>query len=202
MALVLANLWPIYGALALDWDVFPIVLLFWLENVIVGVLNLARIIASRPSDPGHHFTKLLAIPFFAVHYGMFTFVHGVFVFALFGGAEPMAGVTDVSAVTRVVARYELGIPVALLAASHLFSFIVNYIGGGEYREIDVKRLMSQPYTRVVVLHLTIIGGGFLMMALSSPAAGLVLLVALKIGVDLLAHAHEHDGATRRGSAAA
>jgi hypothetical protein len=51
-------------------------------------------------------------------------------------------------------------------------------------------LMSQPYGRIVVLHLTIMGGGFLMMALGSPTVGLVLLVVLKIGLDLSAHLRE------------
>jgi hypothetical protein len=52
--------------------------------------------------------------------------------------------------------------------------------------------MGQPYARVVVLHLTIIGGGFLVMALGAPVLGLLLLVVLKIGVDLAAHLREHS----------
>ena len=33
---------------------------------------------------------------------------------------------------------------------------------------DVQTLMMQPYRRIIVLHITIIIGGFLMMALKSP----------------------------------
>jgi hypothetical protein len=47
--------------------------------------------------------------------------------------------------------------------------------------------MQQPYGRIVVLHLTILGGGFLMLALHSPAVGLLLLVALKTALDLRGH---------------
>jgi hypothetical protein len=47
--------------------------------------------------------------------------------------------------------------------------------------------MQQPYGRIVVLHLTILGGGFLMMALHSPVVGLLLPVALKIALDLRGH---------------
>jgi hypothetical protein len=51
--------------------------------------------------------------------------------------------------------------------------------------------MMQPYGRVVVLHLAILGGGFLVMLMGMPVAGLVLLIVLKIGLDVLAHAKQH-----------
>ncbi len=47
--------------------------------------------------------------------------------------------------------------------------------------------MQQPYGRIVGLHLSILFGGFLMMALHSPMWGLLLLVALKIALDLRGH---------------
>lgn len=50
--------------------------------------------------------------------------------------------------------------------------------------------MQQPYGRVVVLHLTILLGAFLMAALKSPTVGLALLVILKIGLDVRAHLRE------------
>ena len=36
LALLLANAFPIVGVLFLGWTVFPLVLLYWLENVVVG----------------------------------------------------------------------------------------------------------------------------------------------------------------------
>lgn len=50
--------------------------------------------------------------------------------------------------------------------------------------------MQQPYGRVMVLHLTILGGAFLMAALHSPVVGLLLLVVLKIVLDLRGHFKE------------
>jgi hypothetical protein len=44
---------------------------------------------------------------------------------------------------------------------------------------------------VVVLHLAILGGGFLVMLMGMPVVGLTLLIALKIGLDVLAHAKQH-----------
>jgi hypothetical protein len=77
-----------------------------------------------------------------------------------------------------------------LFVSHGISFVHNYLVGGEFRRAGVQSLMTQPYGRIVVLHVTILLGGFLMMALKSPALGLVLLVVLKILLDLRAHLAE------------
>ena len=77
-----------------------------------------------------------------------------------------------------------------LVLSHGFSFAWNYLGRGEYRRATLEALMHQPYARVIVLHITIIAGGFIILALGSPVMGLALLVALKSGVDVKAHLKE------------
>ena len=72
------------------------------------------------------------------------------------------------------------------------SFFVNYIRGGEYKNASLALLMAQPYSRVLVLHFTILIGGFAMMALGSPVYGLLILVAVKTGVDVAAHRAERQ----------
>jgi hypothetical protein len=192
VALLAANLAPIYGVFVLGWEVFPLILLFWLENVIVGVFNILKIICARPADRLWWVGKAFLVPFFTVHYGGFTFVHGVFVFAVFGGDGTTASALSMSSAWQTIRSTGVLLAALALLASHGFSFVTNYLGGGEFRNADPKQLMMQPYARVVVLHLTIIFGGFVMMALGSPRAGLVLLVALKVAVDLRAHLRERD----------
>ncbi len=193
IALLAANLVPIYGVLALGWEVFPLVLLFWLENVIIGVLNVARMLCADPRDAAAWAAKVIMLPFFCVHYGMFTAVHGVFVFGLFGGEEfgKVRGLQLLEPAERVIHAYGLELAAGALAASHLFSFLWNYLGRAEYRRASVPALMTQPYGRVVVLHLGILGGGFTATALGSPVWALLLLLGLKIGLDLRAHLKEH-----------
>ena len=48
----------------------------------------------------------------------------------------------------------------------------------------VKDLMVAPYRRIVVLHLTILAGGFALTALEEPLAGLIILVAVKTASDV------------------
>jgi hypothetical protein len=128
------------------------------------------------------------VPFFVFHYGMFTMVHGVFVLLLFGPSGSAAP----SAARFLSAIRDTGIGYAALvmAVSHGFSFVHNYLAGGEFRVAALPQLMFQPYARVMVLHVTILVGGFAAKAMGSPVAALILLIALKTAIDLRAHLAE------------
>jgi hypothetical protein len=191
--LVAANFVPLYGVLAWGWAVFPLLVLFWMENVIIGALNAARMLLVDPADPALWLAKLFMVPFFCVHYGFFTMIHGGFVFSpLFGGQDYRVDYFDVlEPARRAAGEFNLWLPVAVLAGSHLFSFLWNYLYRGEYRRAALSELMTNPYKRVVILHLTIIFGGMAVMALGSPVWSLVMLVGTKIALDVAAHRREH-----------
>jgi hypothetical protein len=190
-ALLIANLVPLVGVVAFEWKVFPLVFVFWSENVVVGLFNVLKMITARAPGAGEFLAKFVTIPFFCVHYGMFTFVHGMFVITLFGGAVKQgAGFPSVETFFSVMHSNHLTWAIVALLASHGVSFFTNYIGRGEYRRATMQQLMHQPYGRIVVLHVAIIGGAFLMAALGSPVWGLALLVALKIALDLRSHRRE------------
>jgi hypothetical protein len=191
IALVLANLVPIFGVLVLHWEVFPLMFLFWSENLIVGVFNVLKMLTNNPQSPFNWAGKLFFIPFFCVHYGMFTYVHGVFVIGLFGGGfQGGRGFPSASGFWDVMRENELGWAILGLVISHGISFVTNYLGKGEYQRVGLSQLMSQPYGRILVMHFAILGGGFLILALHSPVLGLILLVALKTAFDLGSHVGE------------
>jgi hypothetical protein len=191
LALLVSNAVPLIGVFFMGWQVFPLVLLYWLENVIVGGFNVLRLSTADPDSIAANAGKVVLIPFFCVHYGMFTLVHGVFVLALFGGGQYATDFPTPALVLHAILNTGIGVAVFALFCSHAVSFVWNYLLGGEYRQVPLMKLMFQPYSRVVVLHIVILGGAFLMQALHSPLAGLVLLVVLKTGVDLVAHHREH-----------
>ncbi len=138
--------------------------------------------------------KAIMVPFFCVHYGMFWFVHGVFVWAalpmLFAGAgDPSAAMGPDPGVVLVASLF--------MVASHGVSFVVNWILGGESRASSAVAEMQAPYARVVILHLTIIVGAFAVAFIGAPIGALVVMVVLKTGVDLAAHLGERARAARR-----
>jgi len=189
-ALLLANAVPLLGVIFLGWDVLPILLIFWSENVIIGVYNVLRMATAQPQDPGYRVFRWFMIPFFCVHFGMFTLVHGIFVLVLFGGDRYTDFEPSPGALFGALGDQHLWWAVGALFASHGVSFVANYLRGGEYRSARLENLMGRPYGRVIVLHITILVGGFLLMALDQPAAGLTVLVLLKIALDTVAHLRE------------
>jgi len=189
LALGLANALPIAGVLLLGWKVFPLVLLYWLENVVVGGFNVGKLLLARPQEPAYSVGKLFLIPFFIFHFGMFTLLHGVFVFALFG-AKTLPRFDSLAELPAAIRAYHLGWGVLALVVSHGLSFYWNYFENGEYRRASLPILMMQPYARLVVLHLAVLFGGWIVLTLGSPLLALLVLVALKTAADVRAHQAE------------
>jgi hypothetical protein len=179
------------GVATHHWTVFIVLLLYWSENVVVGVFNVLRMASADPQETILWAGKLFIIPFFMVHYGMFTFVHGMFILALFGGPQAnTAHAMSAAGLVHAVRGAGIGYAILFLFLSHGFSFFHNYIGSGEYRRVNLMQLMAQPYGRIVVLHLTTLLGGFAASAAGQPLYALVVLVFLKTGLDLRAHLAE------------
>jgi hypothetical protein len=203
LALLAANLVPVWGVLYAGWDLLPVMLLFWLENLVVGAFNIVKILLARGAKdepprvpaPLAALGRLFVAAFFTFHYGMFCLVHGLFVVTLFG-REQIAGrgfnLPDLPGIAfEFVLRHGLIWAVIALAASHGFSFYRHYLAPRAYEDADPGKLLFEPYKRVVILHVVILFGGFAAAAGGSSAAPLLLLLALKIAVDLGAHQREH-----------
>ena len=183
LALVVANLVPVYGVLALGWKVAPIMVFYWTENLVVGFFNVQKMRRAQGplnatgmtlnGQPGTEGSRRALILFFILHYGLFTLVHGVFVFVLFGPGTRLGR--------------ELGLALLVLAASHGYSYRRNFIGSGEYQRASFARLFWQPYARIIVMHVTILAGGALAAAMGSPLGALLVLVGLKTLIDLGSH---------------
>ena len=188
IALVLANLVPLGGVFLLDWQVFDILMLYWAENVVIGVVNVLRMAVSGNGS------KWFMIPFFAMHYGLFCFGHLSAVTGIF--SDTLESVTAwqyfLADPLAVAWKSPLWLGVAAIAASHLFSFFANFIAGGEYRRTTVTELMRRPYGRIIVLHVAIILGAALIQWLGSPVMMLVVLIAAKIALDLRLHLAERE----------
>lgn len=208
IAIIAANLAPLVALFLFHWDVFSLLFLFWLENVIIGVFNVLKMLLAGvgakdlPPFGWVFFTalKCFLIPFFCFHYGLFTFVHGMFIVGFFD--KPVLhefGVLNLQLITQIVRENHLEWSFASLAAGHLISFVWDYLWSGEFRRSNPMELMAQPYRRVVVMHLTVIAGGFLTMALKQPEAALVFLVALKVTADLWGHQNVHEKAAAKGT---
>jgi hypothetical protein len=215
LALIATNFVPLFGVLFLSWDTFEIVGLYWIENVIIGAINVLKIATCSPNPSEldatkfdtqdavrrfskrrrrvrrEHASKLFFVPFFTIHYGIFCLVHGIFVLSFFAVESAGNGLLGgPRTFWQMMSERQLWWGVIALAASHLYSYAVNYLGRGEFRRTTVPALMFQPYVRVAVLHLAIIFGAIVAGALGSNAGILLILVVGKTVIDLALHLAE------------
>lgn len=210
-ALVVANLVPLIGVLFWGWDVATILVLYWVENGIVGALTVVRIMLAQQPDKGHVGdgaraplpVKALTAAFFVAHYGVFWIIHGVFVVVLTG----FAGTTNrVDVLTPLFAA--LTDPVILLGGAGLLAgqtsaLYYDYVRPRLYRTVSPSSQTWRPYPRMVALHFTITLGGVWLVGQASPPVALVgLLVLLKTAAELLIYLLDRKLAAQRQQAPA
>ena len=200
-ALVIFNLMPIFGALFFDWDISSVLILYWLENLIIGFYTLLKIASAQgaPHQPiiSHIsgktkklYSKKAYFFFFIFIYGIFTAVHGGLVITFFRQGH--------------LSPWEIGPALLGLFLSHGISYRNNFIQKGEYLTASPDRQMLAPFKRVMVMHITVLIGGFLAGAagavnqiagkpiIDAALPALLILVAIKIIIDLLSHLYEHN----------
>jgi hypothetical protein len=198
IALITVNLFPVFGVLFMGWNVFPLMLLYWSENVIIGFYNVLRMAVCTPQKNESWFIKLFLIPFFIIHYGGFTLGHCAVIITFFGKSffEGAAG-PRLDILLHIIREY--GLPYAALSIflSHGYSFVMNFLRKGEYKRIPIQKLMMAPYGRIAILHITLIFGAFLVLIFKSQVFVLLLFIFLKIVVDLWAHLREHQVKEKR-----
>lgn len=100
IVLIVVNVVPLIGVAFWGWSLMMILVLYWIESGIVGVINIFKIARARGGEGespvtinGNRVTIRLSgvaasmsrgpiIGFFVVHYGIFWVVHGIFVFLM------------------------------------------------------------------------------------------------------------------------
>lgn len=144
------NLLTLVGVLALHWPAGNVFLLFWCENVVLGLITLVRVGTAEVAPEGRLGTAL----FFCVHYGLFCVVHLSFtaVVAWRLGAN--------------LSFVYLGLPVALLVVRYTVELVTTWFGRDGLRtRTSPRQAMVAPYPRIVVLQVgVLVAFGLVMVA--------------------------------------
>jgi hypothetical protein len=186
LLLIIANLIPVAGSVFLGWNLGDVMVLYWAESAIIGFFNVCKIaVISR-------WLVLLVGPFFIGHFGGFMAIHFLFLYSIF--VKPQGGMVsgdDLADVTQLFVA--LWPALAALFISHAFSFYKNFLGRHEYRGRTLNQQMTEPYSRIIFMHLVLILGGGLTVALGGPSPVLILVISFKIYFDVKAHLKQHAG---------
>lgn len=206
-ALALANLVTVAGVVLFGWSLMQILVVFWIESGIVGLLNIPKIVLARKRSTavpnvggaGPPLPTAALVLFFMFHYGLFWTVHGVFLFTLpltvqLWNDTPALG--SLSTELGNVDGGEVFYAAVVLLASHIVSLVVHYVGRKEYLHVTANEQMFSVYGRVVVMHAVILLGGFVTGQIGSPIGVLVVLVTTKVVLDVVFHYNEHRKANQ------
>ena len=203
LSLLVANIVTIVLAVIGNWDLASVLFIYWAQSIIIGIFAVVAILSADPSligaDMGRAqaaaggspvigrpfivFYQLFLSGFFCIHYGLFHWAYYNFIVdsGLFGPVN----LNDAS----------IWISCGLFFANHLYSFL--YHRGGEVRGTTfVTKAFFEPYSRIVPMHLTIIFGSIIVLALGffnlpGTLVVLILFLILKTRMDIVQHLNKH-----------
>lgn len=177
------------------FGVFAVLACYWFENFCTGVIQFQKLrdLEARDQRPplasgmktGDPFPISL---FFAMHYGIFTMVHGILVLVFFGLIHEGLWSLDGSG---------FGLVLLAIAGTQLWGYLADWRAGGEWKRASTGRTMVEPYARVLVMHLVVLGGGWVALASENPQSVLLLFGAIKLLVELAAATLWQRAAARR-----
>lgn len=181
-AILLGNLIPVAGVLRLGWSAGQILILYWLENLVIGLFALPRILTAQGADGLAAGTRgpsgrVGAALFFVAHYGLFWIVHGVFaaLLAYRLSAEQGGGAW---------AGASFGAAGLALFVHHALDFRRRWLRTDARATATPIGEMFRPYGRLIVLHLTVLLGAFGLAELGAPAGTVALLCLGKAVLEL------------------
>jgi hypothetical protein len=157
-----------------------------MENVIIGVMTVPRMLVSGARfGIGGVIGGLLMSAFFAFHYGMFCFVHGIFLvaFASWNGPEGMASAPfmDIEGIFRfgLTVGPHMEWIIFAVVAFQILVFAIEFIWKGEWKRTNPGEEMGAPYGRIVLLHFGIFVGAGALFLLGQPMVGVLALIVFR-----------------------
>jgi hypothetical protein len=184
--LLVFALLPAIGILFLGWDWREVLVLYWFENVGLGVAIVVRMLRPAFVDAreGGNTTRGRSLINFCLYYGLFTLVHGVFVFAIVGGAiDGILGGSGATPQPSTASSLDWPSILVVTLVGTALHIAAALLGPAPIRLGD--RLIATAYQRVNVLHVAILAGAILIVFLGLPSAAALVLVVLHAIVDVV-----------------
>jgi len=188
LAILFSNLVTIVLAVALNWELGPVLAIYWCQSVIIGVFQYRRIIALKNFSTEGFSSYGAAVPeneegkretaeFFCIHFGGFHCFYLFFIIVFIATEQIWISLEDlVWIVVGVFSFYY----------SHRLSFR-NSVNEDLKGRPNLGSLYSLPFARILPMHLTLLLGGFVAHSLGA----LVLFLLLKTLADYIMHRFDH-----------
>lgn len=190
--LIFVNLIPLYGVWFEDWNASQVFLVYCLETVIIGVINVVKMacvtlfVKSKDVWENGGGTSMQSgwffILFFIAHYGIFVFVQTQIFFGVSGIADNTSILGTYRRIPALLGdngKLLLLIFITYYTLQNIFGFFVN----GAYKAISLGRLMFEPYMRIFVQQVVVIVGS-IFLSFGAGKVFILIFIVVKIFFEL------------------
>ncbi|MFN8243904.1 MAG: DUF6498-containing protein [Ferruginibacter sp.] len=190
--LIVVNLIPLYGVWFEGWDPRMIFLVYCLETMIIGIVNVLKMaivtLLMKPTEQWNNNGRVSRVSgwffifFFIVHYGMFVLIQT----QLFFGASGLVNDTSFFGAYRHIPGW-LGPDGKMLLLIFVLYYSLQtffeFFQSGDYKNITLTRLLFQPYGRIVIQQLIVILGS-MFLSFGAGKIFMLVMVAIKLFFEL------------------
>lgn len=169
-------------------DPFAIIIAYFLESVIIGILNFTKILFTnrKLNQSGKNGSVGFKAFFFLIHYSFFIFVQSIFVFAMFSATdknikEPF-NIFDNFAYAFTIDGF--GLSMAIMTGVLIMETYVSYIKPQLYKNTSADDLFFKPYIRVLIQQFTVIIASFFVLITGLEVIAAITLIIFRLLVDL------------------
>jgi hypothetical protein len=190
--LILVNLIPLYGVWFRNWDAKQVFLVYCMETVIVGVMNVIKMtcvtifVKKKDVWENQGGTTMQSgwffIFFFILHYGLFVLIQTQLFFSVSGMIPDgllLMRYAKIPALLGDHGKLLLLIFVAYYTMQNVFGFFSS----GQFRTISMGRLMFEPYMRIFIQQFVVILGS-MFLAFGGGKFFILIFIIAKIFFEL------------------
>jgi len=198
---ILINLIPIWGVIFQNWSAYNILFVFWLQTLVIGIVNIPKIIIYYKKSTVHTLWGLFFFlaPFIALMPSLYLFVYFFLnseIISIFTPQNTSVVVNDNKIFSDFILIFKNNLSIFyILCISEIYLFFTIFIGEKEYIEGQELPLSVPsgdrvndptfvPFGRVVSLIILTLLGFFPTLLTNSTFPAIILLVIGKILFDI------------------
>ena len=180
ITLIATNLIPLAGVLFFNWNLFAIVLIYWVETVIIIFYSFLRNLRVNPFF-------VFLIPFLVFFWYCFL---GIEVSILCGLLGPQGTKIFTAQNMLYPSNFSQFFSKGMLwncwaiFFQYGFDFFYNFLFKKQYLSTSKKELAEIYTSRLFILHFTLLFGGWLIILLKLHLYGFIMFIVLKTVMDL------------------
>jgi Family of unknown function (DUF6498) len=190
--LIIVNLIPLYGVWFEDWNASQVFLVYCLETVIIGIVNVLKMafvtlfVRKRDVWENGGSTSMQSgwffIFFFIIHYGFFVFVQTQIFFNVSRLVPDGSFFMNYSKIPGLLGDNGM-LMLLIFIAYYTLQNVFDFLLPGVYKTISMGRLMFEPYMRIFVQQFVVILGS-IFLSFGAGKVFILVFVLAKIFFEL------------------